>query len=150
MGMIPVKDTELIRKHFEQNLSNPVTIDYYTQHETALELPIQECMYCRETHSLLEEVAALHPQIKLNIRDFVKEEAKARAQGIDRIPAFVVSGASKGQVRFFGIPSGYEFSTLIEDLVDVSRGTTDLPETTKLGLADLTKEVHIRVFLTPT
>jgi alkyl hydroperoxide reductase subunit AhpF len=66
------------------------------------------------------------------------------------VPAFVINGAARGKVRFFGIPSGYEFSALIADLVDVSRGTTDLSEETREYLAALTEDVNLKVFTTPT
>jgi len=53
-------------------------------------------------------------------------------------------------VRFFGIPSGYEFTSLVEDIVDVSRGQTSLSAQTLELLAKLTEPVHIQVFVTPT
>lgn len=150
MPMIPVKETRLIRDHFARNLSAPVTIDYFTQHESALSLPLQECMYCRETGELLGEVAGLSDQITLRVHDLIKDEAKATALGITRIPAFVLGGAARGRVRYFGIPSGYEFSTLVEDLVDVSRGATDLAPGARQELAALANDIHIQVFSTPT
>ena len=68
---------------------------------------------------------------------------------IDRVPAFVCKGAARGRVRFFGIPSGYEFSGLIADLVDVSTGTTSLSDETREYLSALTENVNIKVFTTP-
>jgi len=150
MAMIPMNDAKLIAQHFEKNLKSPVAIDYFTQKETALDLPLQECMYCRETGELLQEVAALSDQIRLTEYDFVRDEYKAKEYGLAHIPAFILRGAAKGRVRFLGIPSGYEFSTLIEDLVDVSRGTTDLSAGAKEELSRITKDVHIQVFGTPT
>ncbi len=84
------------------------------------------------------------------LKDFVKDQQEAENAGVDHIPAFTLEGAAKGKVRFFGIPSGYEFATLIEDIVDVSRGETDLQPKTKEALAALTEDVRIQVFTTPT
>jgi glutaredoxin-like protein len=53
-------------------------------------------------------------------------------------------------VRYFGIPAGYEFSTLVEDLIDVSKGTTKLREKTREILATVDQDLHIQVFVTPT
>jgi len=53
-------------------------------------------------------------------------------------------------VRYFGIPAGYEFSTLVEDLIDVSKGTTRLSEKTREILATVDQDLHIQVFVTPT
>ena len=150
MSMISDKDGRLIRDHFKKHLKNPVTIDYFTQRESVLAVPIQQCEFCRETGQLLEEVAALSDQITLNVHDFVAEEGKAKEFGINRIPAFVLSGKAKGRVRFLGIPSGYEFSSLIEDLVDVARGETDLAPRAVEELASVRNRVHIQVFGTPT
>jgi glutaredoxin-like protein len=62
----------------------------------------------------------------------------------------VLQGRAKGKVRYFGIPAGYEFSTLIEDILDVSRGTTNLSDTTREILATIDQDLHIQVFVTPT
>ena len=135
---------------FDKNLKGPVAIDYFTQKQPTLSLPIQECMYCRETGELLGEIAALSSQIRLNVHDLVADEDIAKEFGIRQIPSFVLSGAAKGRVRFLGIPSGYEFSTVIEDLVDVAAGKTDLSPKVREELAGVPKEVHIQVFGTPT
>lgn len=150
MALIGEKDADFIRDHFSKHMTNEVKITLFSQKESTLYIPAQECMYCSETRELLEEVAALNDKIELDIKDFVADQAEAASLGIDRIPAFVVEGASKGKVRFFGIPSGYEFSTLIEDIVDVSRGETDLQPKTRAALAALTEDVRIQVFVTPT
>jgi hypothetical protein len=58
--------------------------------------------------------------------------------------------APTGSVRFFGLPSGYEFATILEDIVDVSRRQTRLSPATRERLAGLTGALHLRVFVTPT
>ncbi len=150
MPMIGEKDADFIRDHFSKHMTGEVKITLFSQKESPLYVPSQECEYCAETRELLQEVAALNDKIKLDVKDFVADQAEAASLGVDRIPAFVVEGAAKGKVRFFGIPSGYEFSTLIEDIVDVSTGETDLQPKTKQALAALTEDVRIQVFVTPT
>lgn len=150
MPLISQKDAQFIRDHFAKNLVGDVKVTYFTQRQSKLLIPGQECMYCQETRELLQEVVDLSDKISLQVHDFVADEDKATALGIERIPAFVLEGAAKGQVRYFGIPSGYEFSTLIEDMVDVSRGETDLSPKTKEALANLKEDVRIQVFVTPT
>ena len=71
-------------------------------------------------------------------------------------PAAETRGAQDGRdhggglVRFFGLPSGYEFATLMDDLVDVSRGRTLLSDATRQALAALPGPLHLQVFVTPT
>ena len=150
MPMISEKDSKAIRDHFAKQLKNPVVLDHFTHGATPGEMPIQECEYCRETTQLLQEVAALSGQITLRVHDFVSEADRAREMGVVRIPTFALSGKAKGRVRFVGIPTGYEFSSLIESLVDVANGTTDLSPKVADEIGVLRKDVHIQVFGTPT
>jgi alkyl hydroperoxide reductase subunit AhpF len=53
-------------------------------------------------------------------------------------------------VRFLGEPAGYEFSTLVADIVDVSKGRTGLAPATLDAVRAVDRPVHIQVFVTPT
>ncbi|MEK6286810.1 MAG: thioredoxin family protein [Acidobacteriota bacterium] len=151
MGLISETDRETIRNHFSESLDGDVEIVMFTERESPIIIPgKQPCEMCTQTEELLEEVSALSDKLKLTVHEISTAKEEADALGIDRVPAFVFKGASRGRVRFFGIPSGYEFSALIEDLVDVSKGTTDLSEETREYLSTLTEDVNIKVFTTPT
>lgn len=52
-------------------------------------------------------------------------------------------------VRFVGLPGGYEFSTLMADIVDVSRGRTSLSAATVEAVQAIQTPVHLQVFVTP-
>ncbi len=45
---------------------------------------------------------------------------------------------------------GYEFASLLTDMVDVSKGETDLKPETKYALKKIDQKVHLQVFVTPT
>lgn len=151
MAIISEKDQETIRNHFDENITRDVEIIMFTEQPSPIIVPGREqCETCEPTRQLLEEVAALSDYVKLTVHELSKAKEAAFALGIDRVPAFVIEGASRGRVRFFGIPSGYEFSSFISDLVDVSKGETDLSEETRQFLATLEEDVHIKVFTTPT
>lgn len=150
MPIIPQEDQDYIRNLFGEKLENNVTLRFYTQRQTGLIVPGQECSTCKDTHQLLDELVALSDKLSLDVRDFYAEHDEAIADGITEIPAIVLEGENKGNVRFIGVPSGYEFATLIEDLVDASRGTTDLQLHSRETLGALTEPVHIKVFVTPT
>lgn len=113
-----------------------------------------ECAFCAETRELLEEVVALSDKLTLEVRDFVADAALAESYRIDKIPALVVLGNGAQPkdygIRLYGIPSGYEFGTLIEDILMVSQGETGLQPQTLKELGRLNKPVHIQVFVTPT
>ena len=55
-----------------------------------------------------------------------------------------------GAIRFLGLPAGYEFSTLVADIVDVSTGNIALSEATQEELRGLEQDLHLQVFVTPT
>jgi glutaredoxin-like protein len=82
--------------------------------------------------------------------DFVKDKEKVEQYRIDKIPAVVVEGEVDYGIRFFGVPSGYEFGSLLEAVNVVSRRNAILaPETLEI-LQPLDRDVHIQVFVTPT
>jgi len=150
MPSISPEDRQTLETLFAQELQDDVTITYFTQQESVLTIRGQECATCKETRELLEEVTAISEKLHLDVKDFVRDEQEAQRLGITHIPAFILQGHARGAVRFFGIPAGYEFSTLIEDLLDVSKGTTTLKEKTREAFSTVDQDLHIQVFVTPT
>jgi glutaredoxin-like protein len=148
MRLIPEKDAESLRQFLAARLVGPVTIDYYTtpaaQRVTG-RAPFA-CPTCQEGRDLLEDVAALSDRITLRVH----EGGTGMEPPDERVPALVLSGAAKGRVRFFGVPTGLEFAALLEGLTTVARGTSQLTTATKEALETLVRDVHIQVFVTPT
>lgn len=120
----------------------PVRLVMFTQ-ET-------ECQYCAETRSLVEQLAALSDKIEAEVYDFVRDRDQAATYGIDKIPAVAVVGAKDYGVRYYGFPGGYEFGSLLDDMVDVSRGDSGLSPQSRTAVAGLSQDVHLQVFITPT
>jgi glutaredoxin-like protein len=134
-----------IRKDVQAALADvqqPVVFKVFTQ-----EL---ECQYCKETRELVEEVASLSDKLSVEVYDLVKDGAIAESLGVDKVPAVAVVGKKDYGIRMFGIPSGYEFGSLIESVKLVSEGDSGLSAETKKQVAKLTKPVKIQVFITPT
>ncbi len=59
-------------------------------------------------------------------------------------------GAEDYGVRFYGIPSGYEFTSLLQAIDAVATGKPELSEKTMEALAKVTEPIHMQVFVTPT
>ncbi len=125
-----------------KDLVSPVKILYFTQ--------TLDCQYCRETEQLLKEVAALSDLIELHVYNLQIDKDVAAQYQIDQVPAFVIMGEEDYGVRFFGIPSGYEFISLLEAILHVSRRDSGLPEEARKALAGIEQPVHLQVFVTPT
>ncbi len=149
---MPLLD-DRVRKQVQAALSaleRPVRMVMFTQGDGGA----LECQYCSETRELAQEVAALSDRVSLDVKDFQADEALAKAYGVDKIPAIVLAadGAepASARIRFFGIPAGYEFSNLLEDLRMVGSGKHGLSEETLSAIGQLKDPVHIQVFVTPT
>ncbi len=110
-----------------------------------------ECQFCKETRKILQEVVELSPKIQLTIYDFLKDADIVSTYSIDKIPAVTLlkNGKDYG-VRFFGMPSGYEFTPLIRGITSVSQQPLTLQDITKEKVHSLGKDVHIQVFTTLT
>lgn len=150
MALMTAEEKKTLQTLFAQGLQDDVTLTYFTQRESSLIIPGQECALCQETRELLEELVNTSEKLHLVVKDVVREEQEARELDIERIPALLLHGQNKGTMRFFGIPAGYEFSTLVEDLLDVSKGTTTLSAATRQANATIEQDLHIQVFVTPT
>lgn len=142
MSLIPEDKQEYLRNKFNENLVDPVRILMFTQEI--------ECRFCSDTRQLAQELAKLSDKITVEVYDFVANGDKAKEYGIDKIPALAIVGKKDYGVRIYGIPYGYELQTLIEAVISVSRGTTDLSDKTKAILVDVKSPVHIQVFVTLT
>jgi glutaredoxin-like protein len=142
MSLIPDDKKELLRNELNEKMENVVKIVMFTQ-----EL---ECRFCSDTRQLIQELAALNDKITVEIHDFVTDAEKAKEYGVDKIPALAIIGEKDYGVRIYGIPYGYEFQTLKEAVINVSKGKTDLSAKTKAILADVKAPVHIQVFVTLT
>jgi glutaredoxin-like protein len=142
MSLLPDNKKELLRNDFKEKLVDPIKIVMFTQEI--------ECRYCVDTRKLAQELASLSDKITTEVYDFMADGAKAKEYSIDKIPALAIIGKKDYGVRIYGIPYGYELQTLIEAVINVSKGKTDLSDKTKQILNDVKSPVHIQVFVTLT
>lgn len=141
MSLIQEKDRKQLITILKA-LKNEVKIITFTQEF--------ECGFCRITRELLQEIKTLSEKISLEIYDFVKDTDVVKQYGIDKIPATIVIGDRDYGIRFYGVPAGYEFTSLIEDIVDASRREPTLQKDVLAELAKVDQPVHIQVLISPT
>lgn len=142
MPLLGEEVTADLREAFA-GLVNPVRLAVFSQ---ALAEPVSE-----QVKELVVELAALDSRLSVEPANFVLDQERVAELGIERIPAIAVLGAEQDYgVRLYGLPSGYEFGSLVEAILDVSRGTSGLSEATREALAGLEADVRLRVFSTPT
>ncbi|MBI2330638.1 MAG: hypothetical protein HYU84_00385 [Chloroflexi bacterium] len=128
-------------------LANPVQLLFFGLKES--------CDYCGETQQMLTELSAPDSRLHLSIHDLKEDAAVATQYRVDKVPAIVLASKNGDQVidlgvQFSGIPAGYEFSTLINDIILASKQTTGLGAATREFLQTLTKPLHLQIFVTPT
>jgi len=131
-----------LKAEFE-SLQNPVRLVVFSQ---TMADPESE-----QVRRLVEELAALDDRLTAEPVNFVLDQERVAQLGIARTPAVAILGAEKDYgIRFYGLPSGYEFGTLVDAVLDVSSGDSGLSEPTRTALAGLARPVHVQVFSTPT
>jgi len=140
--MIPEERRKYLAEELARKLLNAVRLVVFTQE--------YECPYCAQTRSLLGELAGLSDKLSVEVYDFVADADEARAYGVDKVPAVAIIGAKDYGLRFYGLPYGYEFQTLLEGMVSVSHGKAEVSEEAREKLRGIKSPVHIQVFVTLT
>ena len=141
MPMLSDRDRAAVEKRL-QELQSPVHLVNFTQ-----EL---ECDFCKDTRTLLQEVTALSDQLDLQVFNFQIDTLERERYGIDKIQATAILGDRDLGIRFYGIPSGYEFVSLLDTMQMVSKGDSGLEKWTREQLARVDMPLHLEVFVTPT
>ncbi|HET8646046.1 MAG TPA: glutaredoxin, partial [Vicinamibacteria bacterium] len=81
---------------------------------------------------LVEELAALDEKLTAEPVNFVLDRERVEQLGVQRTPAVaVLAGDTDYGIRFYGMPSGYEFGALVDAVLDVSSGDSGLTEPTR-------------------
>ena len=141
MPILSTSDAARVREMLA-GLPGPVRLVFFTQ--------TLNCETCEPTKQILGELADLSGQITVEEHNFLLEGELAAAYGIDRVPAIAVVGAQDHGIRFLGMPSGYEFMSLLNAVQVVSAGDSGLNATSRAMLATLESPLALQVFVTPT
>ncbi len=129
------------------DLESAVKVLFFTKQEA--------CEYCDEIDQLIGEVAELSEMISVEVQDIAAVPKMAKQYSVLYAPTLVIL-AQDGDtltdygVRLLGAPAGHEFTTLIHDILYVSKRHTDLDEDTRKYLQSLTEPLLLQVFVTPT
>jgi alkyl hydroperoxide reductase subunit AhpF len=132
---------------FSTQLNHNVQLIYFTAKT--------ECESCTEAKQLLEELSNLSDKISLITFDIDENSNIAQDYDIHLTPGLVLAGKNGNElidygIRFYGIPSGYEFSSLINSVIMVSKRDSGLKQEVRYELNELKQPVHLKVFVTPT
>jgi hypothetical protein len=110
----------------------------------------EDCEFCALTEGFLSDIAALAPGIGVEVLSLEEDGARAGELGIERAPGIAILGKKDHGIRYYGLPTGYEFITFIETIALVAKDEPALLPDTVTALAALDKPVTLTVFSTKT
>jgi alkyl hydroperoxide reductase subunit AhpF len=166
MALISAVDQERLRESFAQ-MSRRVRLLFFTQ--------TLGCATCLQARQILDELPLLSDKIAVEEINFILEAEKAKAYGIDRVPAIAVvyedhanvttaeEGAAAAEpaqgrtetvkdsrMRFLGTPAGYEFVSLVQAVLLAGGRESTLSAESLARISAVDSPLTVRVFTTPT
>jgi len=108
-----------------------------------------ECPACKNVREFVDETVALSDKLKHVVYDFQKDKNKVEEYNVDKIPAIVFldkDGNDTG-IKYYGLPGGYEFTSFVGSLIEVSGQKEELPGDLVSRIKNIDKDVHIQVFV---
>jgi alkyl hydroperoxide reductase subunit AhpF len=139
--MFTAEDEAVIRERLE-GLPNEVKLILFSQ--------TFNCETCPETEGLIKPLAELSDQISLQIFNPQLDRDQAELYKISEVPSLVVMGERDYGIRYLGTPGGYEFASLLEDIISVGRRESGLSPESKEKIQKIAEPLHLKVFVTPT
>jgi len=134
------EDEVQIRKRLE-DVKDPVNMILFTQST--------DCETCADTEALLRALSILSTNLILEVYDLQKDREKADQYKITRAPTTVLEGDRDYGIRFIGIPAGYEFASLLEDVVSIGKRRSGLSQESREKIQANKVPLNLKVFVTP-
>ncbi|MCD6105104.1 MAG: thioredoxin family protein [Thermosipho sp. (in: Bacteria)] len=146
MALLSAKDREYLTDLFSKEMENKVKLIYFGDSK-------ENCEYCELEEQILDELQELSDKIIVERYNVNDHKDLVEKYEVEMVPALILTledGEDKG-VRFYGLPSGHEFGTLVQDITAFGKGAKpDLSPNTIEKLKEIDTPVRISVFVTPT
>ena len=123
-------------------VANPVRLVLFTQES--------DCPFCKDAVGLAQEFGSLSDKLSVEVRDLQKDAAKASEYCVDKVPAFVIAGDKDYGIRYYGVPAGFEFTTLLTLVELVGSRDSGLKPESKSKLSSMTSPADMQMFVTLT
>src|SRR5438034_7398375 len=146
MALLSPADEQRLRDFFSE-MTSRVRLLFFTQ--------TLDCETCPQTRQILDELPPLSDRITIEEVNFVLDADRARAYGIDRVPAVAVAYEDAGsikdsRIRFLGAPAGYEFISLVQAILLVGGSESILSADNRARVTAVAQPIRIQVFTTPS
>jgi len=147
--LLKENDVKYIRQLFDRSLVDPIELVLFLESAGSDKVSKYNSQYLPYTEEILKELADISDKIKLTV--YRDDKGKESEYGVKEISALFIQGKNTNKnVSYYGIPSGHEFTSLLEDIVDASQGATHLSTASKETVKSIKSPVEILVFVTPS
>src|SRR5262245_56589280 len=147
MGLLSADDQQKVRGALDA-MTRRVRLLFFTQSIG--------CETCAQTRQILDELPPLSDKISVEEINVVLDREKSAQYGFDRAPAIALLGQNgdggyhDSRIRFLGAPSGYEFVSLVQAVLLVGGGASQLTDESRARLSGVDKPLALQVYTTPT
>src|SRR5438105_2546107 len=137
MAFLKETDAAYLRDQFAELLTGPVTLRLFTEPVGGLYVPGRKtCETCPEAEALMNEVAALSDQIRLEVVDVAAHPEVAREWGVNLTPTISIDAVSavpkivvNDRVEFLGaLPEPMFLEAVMSALPQGAAGAADSAE----------------------
>ncbi len=145
MGLLSDDDKKALQEEFGK-ITRKINIHFFSSMES------EECPLCNETKKILDEVTELSNFLNVTEYDINTDPDSKLKFNVEVVPAIILTledGKDLG-IRWYGIPAGHEFMTLVGALIDIGTDNIDIPDWALEKIKEINKPVDIKVFVTPT
>lgn len=142
MGIFSQSDVKTIQTHLA-GMNHPVHLIFVKSEKN--------CRYCKECRQLVMEFAEYSDLIYVDVYDLEEDGEEIKELNIEHVPAIVPMDKNLHDfgVRFYGIPSGYEFQSLLGVVLQISKNKVGLREELKTLISEIKQPLTIQTFVTP-
>ena len=144
-ALIREEDRRFLTSQFRKKLKKPVTLIVFTSSD-------KECMYCEKAVEIINEVSSLNDRIMTLRYSFENDKEMIEKYQVKKYPAIIVTSENveDGRVVFYGLPSGYEFGSLIESIESASMDQPEVADKAREIISGIIEPVKITVYITPS
>jgi len=142
LSIFSESDVKTIRTHLA-SMVDPVRLVFVKSEKN--------CRYCRECRQLVMEFADYSDLIYVDVYDLEEDAREIEELNIEHVPAIVPldQNLKDSGIRFYGIPSGYEFQSLLGIVLQISKNKVGLRDELKSIIAGIQKPLIIQTYVTP-
>ncbi|MFW6028671.1 MAG: protein disulfide oxidoreductase [Halanaerobiales bacterium] len=138
MGIVDEQTKKEVHKQLEK-LVDEVKLVFFEGGESQFADQIKEIL------DLMDESSD-----KIIIETYGEDSDEAKDYGVDKFPVIFIEGKNKGEIKFYGIPAGYEFGSFLNAVKLASSGNYHLESNSENFLEKLKKDLRLDVFFSPT